>query len=205
MRVSQKLTASAVAGFLALSLTVPAFAQKGAQRGLQGPLPAIFATRLSLTAEQQAKLKAAADAVRAETEKTASLMGKERREAARKARMDYEAAVAAVLTAEQQKQLQTLWEEAAQFSGVGALAPRLVGLNLTDDQKKKVAEIGAKYQPELAKLRASLQGATDRKAIQGQLREANLKMAGEVSAVLTADQQKQFEATAPRGRRKQQQ
>ncbi|HEU4752209.1 MAG TPA: Spy/CpxP family protein refolding chaperone, partial [Armatimonadota bacterium] len=94
-----------------------------------------------------------------------------------------------VLNAEQQTQLATLLAEARELRSVGpGLAAQLAGLNLTAEQKTKVKEIGAKYQPEMSKLRASLRDATDKAPIQAQLREQQTKMTDEVKAALTPEQ-----------------
>ena len=65
----------------------------------------------------------------------------------------------------------------------------LNGIELTDAQKTKIAEINAKYQPELQAVRESMQGGGDRAEAMKKMQEINDKRNPEIRAVLTADQQ----------------
>ena len=69
----------------------------------------------------------------------------------------------------------------------------LNGIELTDAQKAKVAEINAKYQPELQAIRESMQGGGDRAAAFTKMQAVNDKRNPEIRAVLTADQQVIFD------------
>ncbi len=201
MRIAQRIGAILIAGALSLSLAGAAVAQGG--RGARAQtIPQTWLNRLNLNDEQKAKVKTATDAYRAELQTASSLTGQERRQASRKARETYESAVNGTLNAEQSKQLNAFKEEAKQYEGMGQAANAMVGLNLTDEQKTKVKAIGAKYQPELMKLRQEQRSATDRQAIQQQITAANQKMMEEIKAVLTPDQIKQL---PPPGRRRRQQ
>ena len=64
----------------------------------------------------------------------------------------------------------------------------LNGIELTEAQKTKIAEINAKYQPELQAIRDSMQGG-DRAAAFTKMQAVRDKMSPEIRAVLTADQQ----------------
>jgi Spy/CpxP family protein refolding chaperone len=200
MRLTQRVWAIAVAG--ALSLTVSAaFAQKGKAAAARGSLPQVFVNKLNLTDEQKAKIKAATDQFQVEAKAAEALTTpKEKRQANNKARKTYADAVNAALTPEQQKQLAAMKEEAKQFAGMGPIGNQMVGLNLTDDQKTKIKEITAKYQPELEKLRAEQKSASDKKPIADQIKQLTTKVGDEVKAVLTPDQLKQL----PGGKKKNQ-
>jgi Spy/CpxP family protein refolding chaperone len=65
----------------------------------------------------------------------------------------------------------------------------LNGIELTEAQKAKVAEINAKYQPELQAIRESMQGGGDRAAAFTKMQAVNEKRNPEIRAVLTPDQQ----------------
>ena len=73
--------------------------------------------------------------------------------------------------------------------GRGGFNRTLNGIELTDAQKAKVAEINAKYQPELQAIRDSMQGGGDRAAAFTKMQAVRDKMSPEIRAVLTADQQ----------------
>jgi len=193
-----------MAAVLSLSIASIASAQRAGGRGGFGGrngnavvLPQAWIDHLSLNADQQSKLKAASDTYRADVQKARGLSGQERRQAAQQARSSYETAVNGILTADQQKQVQALRDEAQQYRGLGPMANQLVVLNLTDDQKSKIKEIISKHQPEVEKLRSDAQGGGDRTALRTQARDLNQKMRDEVKAVLTADQQKQLGPDLP--------
>jgi Spy/CpxP family protein refolding chaperone len=201
MQKPQRIVATVLAGALALSLSVAAFAQQGGRRGGFNGVPQAFLTKLNLNADQQTKMKAAGDALKADMEKVNALTTPDEKKQARmKAIADYKATVDSTLTPDQQKQLQGMMEEAKEYQGLGGLGNQLVGLNLTAEQKTKVKEIAAKYQPEMQKLRDEQKAATDKTAGRQQMRELGMKIFEEVKAVLTPDQQKQF---MPPGRRNQ--
>jgi Spy/CpxP family protein refolding chaperone len=65
----------------------------------------------------------------------------------------------------------------------------LNGIELTDVQKAKVAEIQAKYQPEMQAIRESMQGGGDRAEAFKKMSELRDKMSPEIRAVLTPAQQ----------------
>lgn len=69
--------------------------------------------------------------------------------------------------------------------------PQMTGIELTADQQAKMAEIQAKYAPELQAIR-DLQ-ATDRPAAMKKRADLNTKMQPEQRAILTADQQAVFD------------
>ena len=77
--------------------------------------------------------------------------------------------------------------------GRGGFNRSLNGIELTDAQKTKVAEIQAKYQPDLQAIRESMQGGGDRAAAFTKMQAVREKMNPEIRAVLTAEQQAIFD------------
>ena len=65
----------------------------------------------------------------------------------------------------------------------------LNGIELTDAQKAKVADIQAKYQPEMQSIRESLQSGGDRAEAFQKMSALRDKMTPEIRAVLTPAQQ----------------
>jgi len=196
MRMPHRIGATLAVAALSLSLCSAVFAQKGQRRGGMAISPVLLASKLSLTEEQKTKLQSANDAFQAETARIRGLATpKERREANKANRETYQTALQGVLNADQKKQFEALTLEARDYQAYGQMGGRLVGLSLSDEQKGKIKEIAAKYQPDVQKLRDEQKTATDKKAITAQVRELNAKMSDEVKVVLNADQQKQFDAT----------
>ena len=76
--------------------------------------------------------------------------------------------------------------------GRGGFNRSMNGIELTDAQKTKVAEIQAKYQPEMQALRESMQGG-DRAAAFTKMQAIRDKMNPEIRAVLTTEQQAIFD------------
>ena len=77
--------------------------------------------------------------------------------------------------------------------GRGGFNRSLNGIELTDAQKTKVAEIQAKYQPDLQAIRESMQGGGDRAAAFTKMQAVRDKMNPEIRAVLTTEQQAIFD------------
>ena len=77
--------------------------------------------------------------------------------------------------------------------GRGGFNRTLNGIELTEAQKAKVAEIQAKYQPEMQAIRESMQAGGDRAAGFTKMQAVRDKMNPEIRAVLTADQQVIFD------------
>lgn len=65
----------------------------------------------------------------------------------------------------------------------------ITGIELTDAQKSKLAEINAKFAPEMTALREAMQGGGDRAEGMKKMQALRDKMNPEVRAVLTAEQQ----------------
>jgi Spy/CpxP family protein refolding chaperone len=65
----------------------------------------------------------------------------------------------------------------------------LAGIELTEAQKTKVAQITAKYQPDLEAIRESMQSGGDRAEAFQKMRALREKMSPEIRAVLTPAQQ----------------
>jgi len=65
----------------------------------------------------------------------------------------------------------------------------LTGIELTDAQKAKFAEITAKYQPEMQAIRESFQNGGDRAEGMKKMQSLRDKMTPEVRAILTPEQQ----------------
>ncbi len=194
MQLNRMLVAIA-AGVLSLGLCTGAQAQQQQRprnRGQQIAIPAPWLERLNLDEAQKAKVKAATEALMAEQQKIQTLAQEERRQAFMTARTNYETAIKGTLNADQSKKLEAMRAEAMQYMALGPIGNQLVGLNLTDEQKAKVKEIGAKYQPEMEKLRAEMQNTQDRQALQMKQRELSMKVFEDIKAVLTPEQQKNF-------------
>jgi Spy/CpxP family protein refolding chaperone len=77
--------------------------------------------------------------------------------------------------------------------GRGGVGRSLSGIELTEAQKAKVAEITAKYQPEMQAIRESMQGGGDRAAGFAKMQALNEKRNPEIRAVLTPEQQAIFD------------
>jgi len=73
--------------------------------------------------------------------------------------------------------------------GRGGFNRTLNGIELTDAQKSKVAEIQAKYQPDMQAIRESMQGGGDRAEAFTKMQALRDKMSPEIRAVLTPAQQ----------------
>ncbi|HKH94842.1 MAG TPA: hypothetical protein VKA54_23740 [Gemmatimonadaceae bacterium] len=75
-----------------------------------------------------------------------------------------------------------------QGGGRGGFNRTMTGIELTDAQKAKVADINAKYQPEMQAIRESMQGGGDRAEAFTKMQALREKMTPEIRAVLTAEQ-----------------
>jgi Spy/CpxP family protein refolding chaperone len=75
-----------------------------------------------------------------------------------------------------------------QGGGRGGFNRTMTGIELTEAQKAKVAEINAKYQPEMQAIRESIQGGGDRAEAFTKMQALREKMTPEIRAVLTAEQ-----------------
>lgn len=73
--------------------------------------------------------------------------------------------------------------------GRGGFNRSLTGIELTDAQKTKVAEIQAKHQPEMQSIRESIQSGGDRAEAFQKMQALRDKMSPEIRAVLTPAQQ----------------
>ena len=78
---------------------------------------------------------------------------------------------------------------AQQGGGRGGFNRSMNGIELTDAQKAKVAEIQAKYQPEMQAIRESMQNGGDRAEAFQKMSALRDKMSPEIRAVLTPAQQ----------------
>jgi hypothetical protein len=179
-------------GPLAIAVALFAASAASAQRGraLMGPLPPPILSKLNLSSEQQAKIKVATDAYLADLKRAAGIKNPQsQNEAAKRSEGAYQVALKDALNADQQKQLQTMLEEARDF---GPLWLPLASLDLTPDQKGKIREVVGKHQPEIEKLDSMRKRGADNSAIDAQVEEQYKKMLEEVKATLTPDQLKQF-------------
>ena len=77
--------------------------------------------------------------------------------------------------------------------GAAASTASLNGIELTEAQKAKFAEIQAKYQPEMQAIRESMQGGGDRAERSRRCRRSTTSCNPEIRAVLTAEQQAIFD------------
>ena len=77
--------------------------------------------------------------------------------------------------------------------GRGGFNRTMNGIELTEAQKAKVAEIQAKYQPEMQAIRDAMQGGGDRADGMAKMQALNEKRNPEIRAVLTPDQQVIFD------------
>ncbi len=204
MNSMRRAATALFAACLTLSVAVAGHAQqqqqqgRGRGRGAQVTLPASWAARLKLNADQSAKVKAADDAYRQTLMGAQTLQGQDRRAAMMKAGEDYRTAIAGTLTDDQKKQLEAMRAEAMEYRGLGFLASQLVGIELTAEQKTKVKELSVKYQAEGEKLREEARASMDRQAAGQKMREMNMKAFEEVKAVLTPEQQKNLRQPGPR-------
>lgn len=151
-----------------------ATAQRVLGRGQRrGPtLSLAMLRRLDLTAEQQAKVKEIMAAARqAAKDKEPRGRAEALRDAMQKIEKD-------VLTAEQRQKLEKLTKEAPRRGAVGMFA----GLDLTEQQQKKIREIQAS-------LRQKLTAAEGREA----KREVYQAMQKEIEAVLTPEQREKLQ------------
>jgi Spy/CpxP family protein refolding chaperone len=82
---------------------------------------------------------------------------------------------------------------AQQGGGRGGFNRSMNGIELTDAQKAKVAEVQAKYQPEMQAIRESMQGGGDRAEAFKKIQALNDKRNPEIRAVLTPEQQTIFD------------
>ena len=64
----------------------------------------------------------------------------------------------------------------------------LTGIELTEAQRAKVAEINNRYQPEMQAIRESMQSGGDRAEAMKKMTALREKLSPEIRAVLTADQ-----------------
>ncbi|MEP6990225.1 MAG: hypothetical protein ABJA80_04775, partial [bacterium] len=69
-------------------------------------------------------------------------------------------------------------------------------ITLSAEQQAKVDEINKKYSPEMQEIRDAMQAGGDRAASMKKMGELRAKMAPEIRAVLTADQQVVFDKNA---------
>ena len=72
--------------------------------------------------------------------------------------------------------------------GRGGFNRTMAGIELTDAQKTKLAEINAKYAPEQQALRESFQNGGDRAEGMKKMQALREKMAPEIRAILTPEQ-----------------
>ena len=84
-------------------------------------------------------------------------------------------------------------QQGAPGGGRGGFNRSLNGIELTEAQKAKVAEIQAKYQPEMQAIRESMQGGGDRAEAFKKMQALNEKRNPEIRAVLTPEQQAIFD------------
>jgi Spy/CpxP family protein refolding chaperone len=72
--------------------------------------------------------------------------------------------------------------------GRGGFNRTMAGIELTDAQKAKVAEINAKYAPEMQAIRASMQSGGDRAEAMKKMQALREKTSPEIRAILTPEQ-----------------
>jgi len=82
---------------------------------------------------------------------------------------------------------------ARQGGGRGGFNRAMNGIELTEAQKTKVAEINAKYAPDVQAIRESMQGGGDRAEGFKKMQALNEKRNPEIRAVLTPEQQTIFD------------
>ena len=149
--------------------------KNGAQRGAQIAqldAPALDAL-VKLTPEQKTKITAIHDKFQADSKalpKDPSSRAK-RRDLAQETTKQ----IMAVLTDEQKSKLQGTMREVGSLAGQGFPIPLLAELKLTDDQKKKIAEIVAESR------KSAASGPVDRKALRKQAHD-------KIEALLTPEQ-----------------
>lgn len=72
--------------------------------------------------------------------------------------------------------------------GRGGFNRSMAGIELTEAQKAKVADINAKYGPEMQAIRESMQGGGDRAEAMKKMQALREKSAPEIRAILTPEQ-----------------
>ncbi len=70
---------------------------------------------------------------------------------------------------------------------------QLNGLELTESQKSRLAEIQRKYQPEMAAIREGMQNGGDQAEVMHKLMELRERSSTEMRAILTTEQQAVFD------------
>lgn len=203
MRGTPRFAAILLAGALSLSAAAAVSAANAAKARQPGRIAAAISpawfSRLSLTPDQQTKVQAANETLRADLQKVRNLTSPDEKKAAlREARQTYRQTIQAALTPAQVTQLESVMAAARQFHALGPVGVRLATLNLTDAQEGKIKEIAAKYQPDIARLHASLKDAADKKSVRDQIHELQQKIVNEVKAVLTPEQVAQLQPAGSR-------
>ncbi len=82
------------------------------------------------------------------------------------------------------------------MGGRGRGGMQMNGIELTDEQKAKLADINTRYQPDMMKLRDDMQAGGDRATLMKNMNELRTKMGADIRAVLTVDQQAIFDKNA---------
>src|SRR5688572_25000590 len=122
MKLSPRIAAAVVAGFVALSFPLAGSAQGRNRAERTRIVPPQVLARLDLRADQPTRLRAAQEAFRAELQMRRDLPSRqERRQAMMKAAQEYRSVLNATLAPAQQKQLEALMEQSREYRGLGQL------------------------------------------------------------------------------------
>lgn len=167
-------------------------------------LPSALEARLGLSADQKTKLQAIAERLRSEGggRLAQGASQEERREAfakQRAAREKAEAEAVALLTDAQKKQYEELRAEAESYAGLGGAGVALLSVSgLTAEQKSKLQNLSRE-----AANRQQQPAGENREAAREARRAREEANRAAVKAILTAEQQKEFDAAleAARNRR----
>jgi hypothetical protein len=174
---------SAVTVLALLLPAAPAGAQKEKKPAAPVPIPAPFLKKLQVTPEQDKYLAAAAEAY-AQAQKQARQTGQKDPAAA----TTYREQLGRTLSSEQQTLLQSLVTAAArEYRGLGDLSYHLATMELSADQKTKIAAAIERYVPELEQLATAAKVNKDETA-RNQMSEVRGRMTEEVLSALTAEQ-----------------
>lgn len=202
---ASKLARLVAAGTLAIVVSLPAFAQAPAapgqqpgqgrqgrgQRGQRGvslatiPIDALDAA-IKLKADQKTKIQAIQDKLRTDSQAFRPQPGSPpdpaNRDKMRELNQKAIADIQAILTTEQKDKLKTTMAEMGTLRSVGIPLALAGSLKLSDDQKKKIADVAKEIRE---KMQNGGQGV-DRRAL---MQEGRTK----VEAILTADQKAAIE------------
>lgn len=196
MQIKTWSTAALVAIVMMGGLTSPSLAQNAARRGVPARPNAVMnrMAQLKLTETQQEKIRQiniAAQEKRLAIAKDTKLTPEKRRTALQEIAKGTREKIQAVLTPEQRKQWQQMQLERP-VAGTAAPMAAVRGLDLTEDQQKKMRAISQEFQPKFLKIRQSTSLTPQQKA--EQTRNLRRQQQDRIMAILTPEQREKAKA-----------